>query len=50
MKTIIQILFDKGSFHSFANADKNLKDFLFVTRRRLDLKEVNDEVIQWLFS
>ena len=44
-KTIIQILYDKGLFDNYANADKVLEDFLFTTRRRGDLSEqVNDEV------
>ena len=46
----IQKLFDKGLFDSFPNADKVLKDFLFVTRRRPGLKKVNDDVDQWLCS
>ena len=39
MRTTVQILYDKGFFDIFANADEVLKDFLFVTRRRGDLKE-----------
>ena len=46
VKTSIQILYDKGLFLSFPNADKVSKDFLFVTKRRLDLEKVNDVVIQ----
>ena len=46
MKTTFQILYDKGLFDAFPNADKVIKDFLFVTRRRADLKEVNDGVNQ----
>ena len=43
VKTTIQILYDKGIFDNYANADKVLEDFLFVTRRRGDLTEqVND--------
>ena len=42
VKTTIQILYDKGLFDNYANADKVLEDFLFTTRRRGDLKEVND--------
>ena len=37
-----QILFDKGLFDKSANADKVLDDFLFTTRRRGHLEEVND--------
>ena len=33
VKTTIQILYDKGLFDNYANADKVLEDFLFVTRR-----------------
>ena len=46
MKTTLQILYDKGLLDNFPNADKVLKDFLFVTRRRPDLKKVNDDVTQ----
>ena len=44
VKTTIQILYDKGFFDNYANADKVLEDFLFTTRRRGDLEEVNDDV------
>ena len=44
VKTTIQILFDKGLFDNFQNADTVLEDFLFTTRRRGDLEEVNDNV------
>ena len=45
VKTTIQILYDKGLFDNHANADKVLEDFLFTTRRRGDLfEEVNDVV------
>ena len=47
VKTTIQILYDKGLFDNYANADKVLEDFLFTTRRRGDLsEEVNDKEIQ----
>ena len=47
VKTTIQILYDKGLFDKFQNADKVLEDFLFTTRRRGDLEKVNeDNVIQ----
>ena len=39
VRTTIQILYDKGLFDNYANADKVLEDFLFVTRRRGDLSE-----------
>ena len=41
VKTTIQILYDKGLFDKFQNADKVLQDFLFTTRRRPDLSEEN---------
>ena len=45
VKTTIQILYDKGLFDNFQNADKVLEGFLFTTRRRGDLSEqVNDDV------
>ena len=39
VKTTIQILFDRGLFDNFANADKILEGFLFTTRRRGDLED-----------
>ena len=44
VKTTIQILYDKGLFDNYANADKVLEDFLITTRRSGDLEEVNDNV------
>ena len=45
VKTTIQILYDKGLFDKFQNADKVSEDFLFTTRRRVDLSEqVNDDI------
>ena len=45
VKTTIQILYDKGLFDNYANADKVFEDFLFTTRRRGDLSEqVNDDI------
>ena len=45
VKTTIQILYDKGLFDNYANAEKILEVFLFTTRRRGDLSEqVNDDV------
>jgi len=45
VKTTIQILYDKGLFDNYANADKVLEDFLCTTRRRGDLSEqVNDNI------
>ena len=43
VKTTIQILYDKGLFDNFANADKVLEDFLFTSRRRGDLSEQVNE-------
>ena len=43
VKTTIQIIYDEGLFDTFQNADKVLEDFLFTTRRRPDLKKVNDD-------
>ena len=39
VKTTMQILYDKGLFDNFQNAQEVLKDFLFTTRRRLDLED-----------
>ena len=44
VKTTIQILYDKGLFDNFQNADKVLEDFLFTTRRRVDLEKINDNI------
>ena len=44
VKTTILILYDKGSFDNYANADKVPEDFLFTTRRRGDLEEANDDI------
>ena len=41
VKTTIQILYDKGLFDNFQNAEEVLNDFLFTTRRRPDLSEEN---------
>ena len=46
VKTTIQILYDKGLFDNFQNADKVLEDFLFTTRRRGDLSEQVSDVVQ----
>ena len=47
-KTTIQILQDEGLFDNYNSAYKIIKNVLF-TRRRPDLKEVND-VVQWFCS
>ena len=44
VKTTIQILYDRGLFDNFRNAEEVQKDFLFITRRRPDLEKVNDNV------
>ena len=44
VKMTIQILYDKGLFDTYANADKVIEDFLFVTRRRGDLENANDVI------
>ena len=41
IRTTIQILYDKGLFDNYTNADKLLEDFLFTSRRRGDLSEEN---------
>ena len=41
VKTTIQILYDKGLFDNFQNAEEVLKVFLFTSRRRPDLSEEN---------
>ena len=47
VKTTIQILYDKGLFDNYTNADKVLEDFLFTTRRRGDLSDqIKDTDIQ----
>ena len=35
VKTTIQILYDKGLFDNYTNADKVLEDFLFTTGRKV---------------
>ena len=44
VKTMIQKLYDKGLFDTHANADNVLEKFLFTSRRRADLEEVNDDI------
>ena len=46
VETTIQLLYDRGSFDKFQNADKVLKDFLFTTRRKPDLLEQVKDGIQ----
>ena len=49
MKTTIQTLSDKSFYDGFPNADNGIKDFLFVTTRRVDLNDVKD-ISQWFYS
>ena len=44
VKATIQILYDKVFLDSFLNAYMVLRDLLFVTRRRIDLKEINNVI------
>ena len=44
VKTTIQILYDRGLFDNFQNAEEVLEDFLFTTRHRPDLEKVNDDI------
>ena len=44
VKTTIQILYDRGLFDNFQNAEEVLKDFLFTTRRRGDSEKINDDI------
>ena len=46
VKTTIQIIYDKGLVDNYANSDKVLEDFLFVTRRRGNLEKIIDNDIQ----
>ena len=46
VKTTIQILYDKRLFDNYVNADKVLEDFLFTSRRRGDLSEQVNDVVQ----
>ena len=46
VKTTIQILYDRGLFDNFQNAEEVLKDFLFVTRRRGNLEKKNENNTQ----
>ena len=41
VKTTTQILYDKGSFDNYQNADKVSEEYLFTTRRRPDVSEEN---------
>ena len=45
VKTMIQRLYDKGSLDNFQNTDKVLEHFLFTTRHRKNLEEINDNIV-----
>ena len=49
VKTTLQILYDKGLFDGYPNADEVLKNFSITTRQRHVLEEVND-VVQGFYS
>ena len=49
VKTKIQILYDKGLFDKYANADKVLEDFLFTSRRRGYLSEDNTSLYSYYY-
>ena len=44
MKTTVQILEDISLFDNFAKVNKVLENFLYTTRRRGDLEEVNYDI------
>ena len=44
MKTTVHILYDKGLFDNYDNADEVTKVYLLIERRRHDLSEVNDVI------
>ena len=46
VKTTIQIPYDEEIFDNYAKADKILRKFLSVTRRRGDLEEVKHDDVQ----
>ena len=50
VKMTMQILYDKGVFDNYANADKVLEDFLFDTQRIGDLSEQVNDVVHWFCS
>ena len=50
VKTTIQILYDKGLFDNYTDADKFLEDFLFTSRHTGDLSDqINDTDIQRIY-
>ena len=43
VKPSMKIIYDKGLFDNYDNADEKIKVFLFVQRRRPYLEELNDD-------
>ena len=43
---MIQILYDKGLFDKYSNADRGLEDSFFTTRRRGGLSEQRNDNVQ----
>ena len=46
VKTTIQILYDRGLFDNFQNADKVLEEFLFTIRRRGGISDEVNVIVQ----
>ena len=46
VKTTIHIFYEKCSVDNYAKADRVVRDFLLVTRRRANLEEVKNDDIQ----
>ena len=46
VKTTLQILYDRGLFDNFQNADKVLEDFLLTTRRRGGISDGVNVIVQ----
>ena len=50
VKTKMQILYDKGLFDNYDNADEVLQDYVLIARRRPDLDQIHDDkVIQCIY-
>ena len=45
VKTTTEIMYYEGLFDGFPIADKVLKHFIFVRRRKPDLGKVNDDLV-----
>ena len=54
VKTTTKLLYDMWSYDFYDNTHEKLKDHLLFDevneRRRLDLEELNNDVIQWFYS